>query len=44
MIEKIGFSLFLGFLIILAGWVMFCVAPIMMETAMDALKLWRELL
>ena len=44
MIEKIAFGLIIGIIIIVWIWVMFVVAPIMIETAMDALKLWKELL
>jgi len=44
MIEKIGFYLLIGLIGIVWIWVMFVVAPIMIETAMEALKLWKELL
>ena len=44
MVEKIGFGLIIGLIIIVWIWVMFVVTPIMIETAMEALKLWKELL
>ena len=49
MIEKIGFCLLIGLIGIgLIGivwiWVMFVITPVMIETAMEALKLWKELL
>ena len=44
MLEKIGFTLFIGFLFAIVAWVLFCVAPLMVETAMSALRLWKELL
>ena len=44
MVEKIGFGLIIGLIVIVWIWVMFVVTPIMIETAMEALKLWKELL
>ena len=44
MLEKIVFRSILGLVIIVWIWVMFVVAPVMIETAMDALKLWKEIL
>ena len=44
MVEKIGFGLIIGLIIIVWIWVMFVVTPVMIETAMEALKLWKELL
>ena len=44
MLEKIGFYLFMVFLITIAAWVLFCVTPVMIETAMSALEMWKELL
>ena len=44
MLEKIGFYLFMVFLITIAAWVLFCVAPVMIETTMSALELWKEIL
>ena len=43
-IEKIAFWPIISLIIIVWIWVMFVVAPIMIETAMEALKLWKELL
>ena len=44
MIEKIGFYLLIGLIGIVWIWVMFVVTPVMIETAMEALKLWKEIL
>ena len=44
MLEKIGFYLFIGFLLSIVAWVLFCVAPVMIGTTMGALKLWKEIL
>ena len=43
MLKKIGTYLFIGFLFAIVAWVLFCVAPLMVETAIDALKLWKEI-
>ena len=44
MLNKIGFWLFMSLIIIVWIWVMFIVAPIMIETAIEALIKWKELL
>ena len=44
MLEKIGFYLFIGFLLAIAAWVLFCGSAIMVETAMGALRMWKEIL
>ena len=44
MFEKIGFNLFIGFLLAIVAWVLFCVAPVMIETAMSSLEMWKEIL
>ena len=44
MLEKIGFYLLLSLIAIVWIWVMFIVAPIMIETAMEALEMWKEIL
>ena len=43
-LEKIGFYLFIGFLLAIVAWVLFCVTPLMVETAMSALRMWKEIL
>jgi len=44
MLKKIEFYLFIGFLLAMVAWVLFCVAPVMIETAMSALEMWKEIL
>ena len=44
MIEKIGFYLLIGLIGIVWIWVMFVVAPVMIETALEALIQWKEIL
>ena len=43
-LEKIGFYLFIGFLLAIVAWMLFCAAPLMIETAMSALEMWKEIL
>ena len=44
MLEKIGFYSLLSLIAIVWIWVMFVVAPVMIETAMSALEMWKEIL
>ena len=44
MLEKIGYALFIFFLFAIVAWVLFCVSPVMIETAISALGLWKEIL
>ena len=44
MLEKIGFYPLLSLIAIVWIWVMFVVTPVMIETAMSALEMWKEIL
>ena len=44
MLEKIGFYSLLSLIAIVWIWAMFIVAPIMIEIAMSALRMWKEIL
>ena len=44
MLEKIGFYSLLSLIAIVWIWVMFIVTPVMIETAIEALGLWKEIL
>jgi len=44
MLEKIGFYSLLSLIAIVWIWVMFVVTPVMIETAMSALEMWKEIL
>ena len=44
MLEKIGFYSLLSLIAIVWIWAMFIVTPVMIETAMEALIQWKEIL
>ena len=44
MLEKIGFYSILSLIAIVWIWAMFIVTPVMIETAIEALGLWKEIL
>ena len=44
MLEKIGFYSLLSLIAIVWIWVMFVVTPVMIETSIEALGLWKEIL
>jgi len=44
MLEKIGFYSLLSLIAIVWIWAMFIVTPVMIETVIEALGLWKEIL